>query len=109
MNGMKVSKKESNSPALRQRKVKGAAAPSGGEKPREVGTKSGKISVLSQLTTPWLKFRYCIGFLMGLLACIGSILTYEKECTMKEYKFTGWLVVALAGLYFHETRPFKRF
>jgi hypothetical protein len=97
----------SNRSALRQRKVKGEAP----EKAPVSGTNlaKGKVSVISQLQTPWLQFRYCIGFLMGLVACVGSILTYEKDCTRKEYKFSAWLIFAVIGLYFHETRPFKRF
>lgn len=50
-----------------------------------------------------------MGFLMGLVACVGSIATYEKDDPGKEYKFTAWLFFALIGLYFHETRPFKKF
>lgn len=90
---------------LRRRKNKKVA-----EKSKETQVqKTEKRTVWQQLTTPWLLFRYCVGFLMGLLACIGSIVTYQKDDATKEYKFTAWLVFALIGLCFHETRPFKRF
>jgi len=59
--------------------------------------------------TPWLRFRYWVGFLMGFVACIGSIVTFDKNDTHKEYKFTGWLLFSLIGLCLHETRPFKKF
>lgn len=72
-------------------------------------TSTKKRTVWQELTTPWLQFRYCVGFLMGLVACIGSIVTYHKDDASKEYKFTAWLFFALIGLCFHETRPCKRF
>lgn len=56
-----------------------------------------------------LRARYWIGFLMGLVACIGSIVTFDKDDSKKEIKFTAWLFLSLIGLYFHETRPFKKF
>ena len=94
--------------AMRQRKARGAQKEQLEQRPPPaVG--GARQSVLSQLTTPWLQFRYCIGFLMGFVACVGSILTYDKEDTRKEWRFTAWLLFALIGLYFHETRPFKRF
>ena len=59
--------------------------------------------------TLWLRFRYWVGFLMGFVACVGSIVTFDKNDQHKEYKFTGWLLFSLIGLYLHEMRPFKRF
>jgi hypothetical protein len=92
---------------LRQRKSRKSVE----QQPIEPSVQSNKNkrTVWQELTTPWLQFRYCVGFLMGLVACIGSIVTYQKDDSSKEYKFTAWLFFALIGLCFHETRPFKRF
>lgn len=94
---------EASKTGLRQRKSRPA------EKQSVEKQESSTYSVISQLTTPRLQLRYCMGFLMGLVACVGSIATYEKDDPGKEYKFTAWLFFALIGLYFHETRPFKKF
>ena len=53
--------------------------------------------------------RYWAGFLLGLIACVGTIVTYDREDDWKAVKFMLWLVVSLGGLYLNETRPGKKY
>jgi hypothetical protein len=96
-------KKTNNSTVVRRRGARETDAPAK-EDERKVPVAEPPVEY-----TLWLRFRYWVGFLMGLAACIGSIVTFDKNDSHKEYKFTGWLLFSLIGLYFHETRPFKKF
>ena len=46
---------------------------------------------------------------MGLIACVGTIVTYDREDDWKAVKFMLWLGVSLGGLYLNETRPGKKY
>jgi hypothetical protein len=56
-----------------------------------------------------LRMRYWAGFLLGLIACVGTIVTYDREDDWKAVKFMLWLGVSLGGLYLNETRPGKKY
>lgn len=56
-----------------------------------------------------LRCRYWSGFLLGAIACAGTIYTYDQHDDWKALKFLLWLSLSLVGLYLNETRPGKRY
>jgi hypothetical protein len=56
-----------------------------------------------------LRCRYWLGFALGAIACAGTVITYQQDDNWKAAKFVFWMLVSLAGLYFNETRPGKKY
>jgi hypothetical protein len=95
---------KSNS-AMRKRGSKKTDAP----KKEDVVDKKKEQASVPEVMTFKLRCRYWLGFVLGLAACIGTVVTYNQDDEWKTLKFVFWLFVSLVGLYFNETRPFKKY
>lgn len=58
--------------------------------------------------TLWMLSRQYAGAILGTLATIGTVGTFEKQDPFMVHKITGWMIVASIALLLHEVRPYKR-
>eukprot|EP00890_Picochlorum_soloecismus_P000312 jgi/Picsp_1/1281/NSC_04762-R1_---NA--- len=56
----------------------------------------------------WMLSRQYSGAILGTIATVGTVGTFEEQDPFMVHKITGWMIVASIALILHEFRPCKR-